>query len=410
MTEHQVVIVGAGPAGLSAAVELKKLGVNDVVVLEREQHAGGVPRHCGHLGFGWREFSRLLTGPSYAKRLVESARDVQVRTGVTVVRIEAEGVLHLATPTGPATLKGRRVLLATGTREEPRAARLVSGNRPWGVVTTGALQQMVYLAGLRPFSRAVIVGSELVSFSNLLTMRHGGIRPLALIEAGPRIVAPGPAGTIARLLFGARVLTATRVIAVHGGGTVSGVEVERAGQREMLKCDGVVFSGSFVPEAAILQTSHLNLDSATGGPVVDQYGRCSDSRYFAAGNLLRPVEPSWNAWEEGRAVAGSIVGSLTGALPEAERLISIHAEGTVRYVCPQRMAEPAPLPPALPLNLRVREEVKGRLRVRSGERELWGAQRHLLPERRIIVPWPSVDAPDTDTLAVDVQARATRQS
>lgn len=402
MTEHHVLIIGAGPAGLSAAAQLATLGVRDVVVLEREQYAGGVPRHCGHTGFGWREFARLLTGPSYAKRLVESARNVRVRTGVTVLRVESDGVVHLATPSGPATLKGQRILLALGTRESPRAARLVSGTRPWGVLTTGALQQMVYLAGLRPFERAVIVGSELVSFSNLLTMRHAGIRPVALVEEGPRIIAPGPARAIARLVFGARVLTGMRIVAVHGGTHVSGVEVEGEGQREVLACDGVVFSGRFVPESAILRSSHLLLDPATGGPVVDQYGRCSDPTYFAAGNLLRSVEPSWTAWEEGRAVARCMAASLRRELPDAERFVSMHAEGAVRYVCPQRIAQPAPLPPALPINLRVSREVHGRLRLRSSAREVWGAQRQLLPERRILIPALSHLPADIDSLTVEV--------
>jgi NADPH-dependent 2,4-dienoyl-CoA reductase/sulfur reductase-like enzyme len=278
------------------------------------------------------------------------------------------------------------------------------------VVTTGALQEMVYLTGLRPFERAVIVGSEWVSFSNLLTMRHAGIQPLALVEEGPRILAPRPGDWVARLAFGARVLTRTRVVAVHGGARVSGLEVERDGQREILECDGVVFSGRFVPESAILRTSHLALDPATGGPVVDQYGRCSDSSYFAAGNLLRPVEPSWTAWEEGREVARAIAASLRGGLPTPERFASVQAVGAVRYVCPQRIAHPAPLPAALPLNLRVREEVRGRLRLLSGDRELWSATRHLLPERRIIVPWPSQLPPDIDSLAIEVSAQSTRHS
>ena len=410
MTEHQVLIIGAGPAGLSAAAQLASLGVSDVVVLERERHAGGVPRHCGHLGFGWHEFGRLLTGPGYARRLVESARSAQVRTGVTVLRVEPGGVVHLATPNGAATLKGQRVLLALGARESPRAARLVSGARPWGVVTTGALQQMVYLARLRPFERAVIVGSELVSFSNLLTMRHARIRPLAIVEEEPRIIAPGPARAIARMVFGARVLVGTRVVAIHGGARVSGVEVEHAGQREILECDGVVFSGRFVPEAAILQSSHLVLDPATGGPVVDQYGRCSDPSYFAAGNLLRPVEPSWNVWEEGRAVARSLAASLRRELPEAEHFLSIRAEGAVRYVCPQRIARPAPLPPALPLNLRVSREVRGRLRLRGGDREIWSAERHLLPERRILVPAPLYLPAGVDSLTVEVSVPSSGHS
>ena len=211
-------------------------------------------------------------------------------------------------------------------------------------------------------------------------------------------------------MFGARVLTGTRVVAVHGGARVSGVEVERDGQRETLECDGVVFSGRFVPESAILQSSHLALDPATGGPVVDQYGRCSDPSYFAAGNLLRPVEPSWNAWEEGRAVARSIAASLHRELPNAERFISIRAEGAVRYVCPQRIAHPAPLPPALPLNLRVSREVRGRLRLRSGDREVWSAQRHLLPERRILIPTPLHLPADIDSLTVEVSPPSSGRS
>jgi hypothetical protein len=194
------------------------------------------------------------------------------------------------------------------------------------------------------------------------------------------------------------------VIAVHGDGRVSGIEIERDGIRESIDCDGVVFSGRFVPEAALLKVSHLTIDPATGGPVVDQYGRCSDPAYFAAGNLLRPVEASWTVWGEGRDVARAIADSLRGNLPAATHQTTLEARAPVRYVCPQRIAHPAPLPPALPLNLRVSEEVHGRLRVQGAGGELWSARRHLLPERRTIVPWPANVPPDADLLTVDVSA------
>lgn len=102
--------------------------------------------------------------------------------------------MRVLTPVGIQVLEAQRVLLALGTRETPRAARLVSGTRPWGVFTTGALQQLVYLAGFKPCTRAVIVGSELVSFSNLLTMRHAGIRPLAMLEESASVLAPRAGG------------------------------------------------------------------------------------------------------------------------------------------------------------------------------------------------------------------------
>jgi thioredoxin reductase len=402
MNAHDVIIVGGGPAGLAAATELHRLGIRDVVVLEREQHAGGVPRHCGHPGFGWREFRRVLAGPAYARRLVARAAGVPVRTGTSVTAIEPGGVVHAVTPAGRETLCAARVLLATGTRETPRSARLVSGTRPWGVFTTGALQQMVYLAGLRPCTRAVVVGSELVAFSSLLTLRHAGARAVALLEESGTVLAPGPARLVARAMFGTRVITGARVLAVHGAPRVTGVEIEHPGGRETIACDGVVFSGRFVPETAVLRKSHLQVDPRSGGPVVDQYARTTDPVFFAAGNLLRPVEASWTAWAEGRAAAHAIAASLHGALPEALHHTRLEAAGAVRWISPQRLAHPAPLPAALPLNLRVDRALRGRLRVMAGATELWGERRQLLPERRVLLPLTAQQAAAASEAVVDV--------
>ena len=391
---HDVVIVGGGPAGLAAAGELKRLGVRDVVVLEREQHAGGVPRHCGHIGFGWREFRRLLSGPAYARRLLAATGGIDIRTGTTALGLEANARVRALTSEDMRIFEGRYVMLALGTRETPRAARLVSGTRPWGVFTTGALQQMVYLAGLKPCTRAVIVGSELVSFSSLLTLRHAGIRAPAMLEEAARITAPRAAAWVARGMFGTRILTDAKLIAIHGERQVSGVEIERNGSRSRIDCDGVIFSGQFVPEAAILRAGHLSIDPATGGPIVDQFGRCSDPAFFAAGNLLRPVEASWTVWQEGRNVARAIAASLSGRLPAATHFVTLDTLAPVRYVCPQKYAFPAPIAPALPLNIRVHRAVHGRLRVMHGANEVWSESRHLGPERRVIVSFvvPEIDA------------------
>ncbi len=399
---HDVVIIGGGPAGLAAATELRRQGVRDIVVLEREQQAGGVPRHCGHVGFGWREFQRALTGPAYARRLLGAAEGIDIRTGVSALGLEANARVRALTPEGIHIFEGRCVLLALGTRETPRAARLVSGTRPWGVFTTGALQQMVYLAGLKPCTRAVIVGSELVSFSSLLTLRHAGIKAVAMLEESAHTVAPRPAQWIARAAFGTRVLTQTNLIAIHGEKQVSGVEIERYGRRERIDCDGVIFSGRFVPEAALLKTSALLIDSATGGPVVDQYGRCSDATYFAAGNVLRPVEASWTVWQEGREVARTIAASLSGRLPRAERHTSLEAREPIRYVCPQKIAFPAPIPPALPINIRVTRTVQGKVRIRDGSRVEYGEVRNWLPERRFLLPWPAAVAKHVERLDIDI--------
>src|SRR5690606_3364932 len=119
--------------GLAAARRLAERGVSDVLVLERERDAGGIPRHCHHTGYGLREFGRLMNGPRFAERTLEAAAGATLRTGVTVTAIAPGGRLELATPQGPRRIAGRRVVLALGVRETPRPPRLVSGTRPWGV-------------------------------------------------------------------------------------------------------------------------------------------------------------------------------------------------------------------------------------------------------------------------------------
>ena len=174
-----VLIIGGGPAGLAAATVLA--ANHRVTVLEREQNAGGIPRHCGHYPFGLREFHRLMKGPDYARALVgrASGAGVQIFTGVDVVRLLPGPSVIVTSNDGLAEIKARRVLVATGVRESSRAQRLIGGEKPGGVLSTGALQGLVYLEGKRPFRRPVILGTELVSFSAIMTCDHAGIRPCA---------------------------------------------------------------------------------------------------------------------------------------------------------------------------------------------------------------------------------------
>ncbi|MCD6187105.1 MAG: NAD(P)-binding domain-containing protein, partial [Desulfuromusa sp.] len=162
-----VAIIGAGPTGLAAATTLKQAGIESVLVLEREVEAGGIPRHCAHPPYGIREYKRLLTGPTYAKKLVETARNAGASIALkhTVTKLEPGGVLTIVSPAGLRKLTAKRVLLATGTRETPRSTQLVSGDRALGICNTGTLQSMFYLKNMVPFRRPVVIGTEIVSFS-----------------------------------------------------------------------------------------------------------------------------------------------------------------------------------------------------------------------------------------------------
>ena len=186
--KYSVIIVGSGPSGIAAAITLKKLGIDNIIVLEREAIAGGVPRHCGHIAFGFKPYKRILTGPQYAAKNIALAKNlgVTIQTNTTVMALGESGTLSLLDKSGTYTIQATRVLIATGTRELPRSARFVSGDRAIGIYNTGALQGMVYLKNKIPFKRPLIVGTEIVSFSALLTCKKAGIKPVAMIEENPR--------------------------------------------------------------------------------------------------------------------------------------------------------------------------------------------------------------------------------
>jgi hypothetical protein len=201
-------------------------------------------------------------------------------------------------------------------------------------MTTGALQGLVYGEGLRPFRRPAVLGSELVAFSAILTCRHAGIRPVALVEEGARVTARFPAALLPRVT-GIPLLLSTRVASVEGRDRVESVVVEGPDGARRLDADGLIVTGRFRPEATLVQEGHLAIDPATGGPEIDEYGRTSDPAIFAAGNVLRPVETAGWCWEEGRRVGKAMAAALAGRLP-APAGSRIALGGRLRYAIPQR--------------------------------------------------------------------------
>jgi len=336
-----VAVVGGGTSGLVLAAELKRGGIDKVVVLEREATAGGVPRHCGHYPFGVLEYGRLMKGPDYALRNLEAAQkyDVEIRTSCTVTKLHPNGRLSLSTPSGEEDVIAKRVVLCTGVRESSRSQRFISGDRPLGVVTTGALQAMVYLQGLRPFRRPVILGSELVSFSAINTCRHLGIQPVAMVEEHDRIVARKVLRPFLTLR-GVPLFAGVQDLRIEGSQTVECLSfTDQNGRHQSIKTDGVIISGRFRPEAALLRSSHLEVDAGSGGPVIDQFGQCSDPAYYSAGNLLRPAETSGWCWREGVATAKRIAQDLSGEAPNLVGSVRLNvASPSIRFIVPQKLA------------------------------------------------------------------------
>ena len=392
----RVAIIGGGPSGLALATELARLGVDNVLLLEREANAGGIPRHCGHSPFGLREFRRLLSGPAYARRLVKQALDMGVglRTETTVTEIAEKGLLTLSSTDGVESLQAEKVVICTGNRETPRSARLVSGSRPLGVVTTGALQSMVYLKHRLPFKRPVIVGSEMVSFSALLSCRHAGIKPVAMLESDSRVTTWQAAALLPRLL-GSRLRLSTTLEEICGQLRVDSVTIRNAvGRTESIACDGVVFTGRFVPESSLLKVSQLEMDARSGGPLVDQFGRCSDAAYFACGNLLHPVDTAGWCWAEGKRLAASVRASLEGKLEPTSSCLNIETNSpSISYFTPQRIVLPDRVEVSRHPGLQIRfnQNSSGRISLRDERGSLVDRRIRARREHRVLLPLPPRD-------------------
>ncbi len=386
VAEIDVAIVGGGTAGLALAAELKRSGVGNVVVLEREDTAGGIPRHCGHYPFGMREYKRLLRGPDYAVRNVETALKlgVDVRTQTTVTELHPGPRVSLSTPKGVEDLHAKRVVLCTGVRESSRPQRFVGGDRPGGVMSTGALQSLVFLNGMRPFSRPVIFGSELVSFSAIDTCRHLGMRPVAMVEELDRIVTHKGLQPYLTLR-GVPLYTGIQAPRIIGAKGVEAFEfIDASGVSRRIETDGIIMSGRFRPEAALLYQSHLEVDPGSGGPVIDQFGQCSDPTYYSAGNLLRPAETSGWCWREGVATAKRIVQDLSGHRYDPKGSVRMTVTGpALQFILPQRISLTERPGGMEKMQIGLRAPVQGVLKAMVGENSIWSSRINSRPVRRI---------------------------
>ncbi len=312
-TTYDVLIIGAGPAGLSAAIELKKQGIKNILVVDREPEAGGMPRFCHHTGFGREDLWRMWSGPRYAKYYRELAEkwNVEIQTSTTILGWNGSSSLSFTSPSGVGEIEAQAILLATGVRERPRSARLIPGTRPQGIYTTGSLQRFVYQEKIPVGKRAIIIGAELVSLSALMTLLHANVKCAMMVTEEPRHQIEFPyvamKWAIADIITRTPIITNTKVTNIFGRKRVEGIELtHQNGQTKLVECDAVIFTGNWIPEHELARLGGLQINPVTRGPVIDEIFHSSVKGVFAAGNLLRGVETADRCALEGKRAARSI--------------------------------------------------------------------------------------------------------
>ncbi|MCI6374888.1 MAG: NAD(P)/FAD-dependent oxidoreductase [Clostridiales bacterium] len=345
--QADVLVIGAGPAGLAAAIAAREAGVERLIVLERESEPGGVLRQCIHNGFGLHRFREELTGPEYASRDVERARalGIELWTDTTVLSVDGERtVTCVSAARGLTVFSARAIVLAMGCRERPRGALGTPGTRCAGIYTAGTAQRFVNLEGGMPGKRAVILGSGDIGLIMARRMTLQGAKVLACVEIMP--YSSGLNRNIVQCLddYGIPLLLSHTVVGIHGrerltGVTIAQVDAQRRpipGTEQELDCDTLLLSVGLIPENELSVGAGVRLCAQTAGPEVDDALQTSVPGIFACGNVLHVHDlvdhVSSEAARAGRMAAAFAAGELAGG----ESVPVLDGDG-VRGATPQRI-------------------------------------------------------------------------
>ncbi len=292
-----VLVIGAGPAGLAAAIAAKKQGIENLIVLEREDQPGGILRQCIHNGFGLHRFKEELTGPEYAQRDIDTAREmhIDIRTGVTVLSVSKEKrVTAVSRENGLQIFEAKAIVLAMGCRERPRGALAIPGTRCAGIYSAGTAQKFVNLEGFMPGRTVVILGSGDIGLIMARRMTLQGAKVLACVELMP--YSSGLNRNIVQCLqdYNIPLYLSHTVVDIHGRDRLTGVTVAKVdgnrrpipGTEMEFACDTLLLSVGLIPENELSAGAGVDLSPVTSGAVVSDTLETSVPGVFACGNVL----------------------------------------------------------------------------------------------------------------------------
>ena len=347
MTE--LVVIGGGPAGMSAAIAAYESGIRDILIIERDEHCGGILQQCIHNGFGLHKFGEELTGPEYAWRYEKRVKElnIPVKLETMVIDITPDKVITATNPTdGIFKIEAKTIILAMGCRERSKGALNIAGMRPAGIYSAGTAQKYVNMKGLLPGREIVILGSGDIGLIMARRMTLEGAKVKAVCELMP--YSGGLARNIEQCLndFEIPLKLSHTVVEIHGRERVEGVTVARVDEnrrpieesREFIPCDTLLLSVGLIPENELTKKAGIELDPITNGAIVDEKRQTSVKGIFACGNVLHVHDLVDFVSDEAEIAGKSAAEYIMNGASEKE-FVNVETDGKIRYTVPQRIAK-----------------------------------------------------------------------
>ena len=389
MKNVDLVIIGGGPAGLAAAIEARRHGVEDLLILERDSELGGILNQCIHNGFGLHTFREELTGPEYAARYIAQARELGIpyKLDTMVLDLAADKTVTAMNRTdGLFQLHPKAVVLAMGCRERPRGALNIPGCRPAGIFTAGTAQRLVNMEGYLPGRKVVILGSGDIGLIMARRMTLEGAQVQVVAELMP--YSGGLKRNIVQCLddYGIPLKLSHTVVDIQGKERVTGVTIAQVdekskpipGTEEHIPCDTLLLSVGLIPENELSKAVGVELSPVTNGPTVNESLETSIPGVFACGNVLHVHDLVDYVSEEAQQAGKHAAAYVQGAAAAQGREIPLKPQGAARYtvpvsLCPQRMGE------QLVVRFRVGRNIRGGVvKVFAGDKLLYQRKRPVM--------------------------------
>jgi NADPH-dependent 2,4-dienoyl-CoA reductase/sulfur reductase-like enzyme len=339
-----VAVIGGGPAGLAAAISAKKEGINDLLIIERDEFLGGILNQCIHEGFGLEIFNEALTGPEYIQRFIDEVEElgIPVMLNSMVIELTGDRELIVSNQEGLHFIQAKAVVLSMGCREKTRGMIRIPGERPGGIFKAGEAQYFVNISNYMIGKKIVILGSGDIGLIMARRLALEGAEVLAVVE-----ILPYCGGLIRNKVqclddFGIPLFLRHTITNIEGKDRVQSVTIAEVNEEGMIierserkiECDTLLLSVGLIPENELSKMADIVLDEATGGAAVNENFMTSCEGVFACGNVLLVHDivdfVTKDAYTAGKSAAHYVKKAL-----KAKSRIGIKPGEGIRFVVPQ---------------------------------------------------------------------------